>query len=64
VRAVDFDLNTIETVAGTGAYGDSGDNGPATEAMLARPRGVAFDYDGNLIIADTYNNRYRSVGLK
>jgi len=64
VRAVDFNLNTIVTVAGTGTYGDSGDNGLATQAMLARPRGVAFDYDGNLIIADSYNNRYRIVRLK
>jgi len=68
IRVVDFDLNTIETVAGTGEYpvnaNDIGDGGPATEAKLANPRGVAFDPDGNLIIADTYNNRYRGVRLK
>ena len=64
IRVVDFTRNTNATIAGTGTYGFSGDGGPANEAELAKPRGVAFDYDGNLIIADTYNNRYRIVRLK
>jgi uncharacterized protein (TIGR03437 family) len=51
----------ITTVAGNGAPGFSGDNGPATSAQLYGPCGVAVDAAGNLYIADTYNQRIRKV---
>ena len=51
----------ITTVAGTGAGGYSGDNGPATSAQLSDPGGVAIDSAGNLEIADNVNNRVRVV---
>jgi uncharacterized protein (TIGR03437 family) len=51
----------IATVAGTGSYGYSGDNGPATSAQLYGPSGVAVDAAGNLYIADSYNDRIRKV---
>jgi trimeric autotransporter adhesin len=55
----------ITTVAGTGGgspYGNfGGDEGPATNAQLAQPRGIAFDSAGNLYIADTGNHRIREV---
>jgi uncharacterized protein (TIGR03437 family) len=51
----------IATVAGSGSYGFSGDNGPATSAQLDLPRGVAVDSAGNLYIADYGNNRIRKV---
>jgi uridylate kinase len=51
----------ITTEAGTGALGDGGDGGPAFQAMLALPAGVRVDSQGNLYIADTYNNRVREV---
>jgi hypothetical protein len=51
----------ITTVAGSGNYGFSGDNGPATSAELDAPNGIALDSAGNLYIADTYNNRIRKV---
>jgi sugar lactone lactonase YvrE len=63
IRAVDFTANTIETVAGTGVRGFSGDGGPAIAARLALPYGVGFDADGNLYIADTYNHRIRRVKM-
>ena len=51
----------IATVAGNGACGFSGDNGPATSAQLDFPMGVAVDSSGNLYIADTYDYRIRKV---
>ena len=51
----------ITTVAGTGAAGFSGDDGPATQAALNRPSGVTVDSDGNLYIADHFNQRVRKV---
>ena len=50
----------IYTVAGTGQPGYSGDSGPATAAQLNDPRSVAADGSGNLVIADTRNNRIAS----
>jgi NHL repeat-containing protein len=52
---------TIETVAGTGTAGYSGDGGPGAAAELNLPHGVAFLPDGTLLIADTLNNRIRAV---
>ena len=52
----------ITTVAGTGTDGYGGDGGPATQAMLSLPVGVALGRDGSLFIADTNNNRIRKVG--
>ena len=51
----------IYTVAGDGTLGFSGDGGPATAAELALPGGVTVDTSGNVLIADTYNNRIRVV---
>jgi sugar lactone lactonase YvrE len=51
----------IATVAGNTAAGYSGDNGPAANAQLSRPSGVAVDSEGNLYIADTDNNRVRKI---
>jgi uncharacterized protein (TIGR03437 family) len=51
----------ISTVAGNGRASYSGDGGPATEATLQQPTGLAFDAAGNLYIADTNNNRIRKV---
>ena len=43
--------------------GFAGDDGPATQALLNAPAGVAIDAAGNLYIADTGNNRIRKVFL-
>src|SRR6266700_2044524 len=51
----------IYTVAGQGLYGFGGDGGPATRARFAAPNDVALDHAGNVVIADTGNNRVRVV---
>jgi sugar lactone lactonase YvrE len=48
---------SITTVAGTGTFGFSGDGGPAIEAKLSSPNGVALGPDGSLYIADTFRIR-------
>ena len=52
----------IVTVAGNGEKGFSGDGGPAIEAALNGPVGLAADAEGYLYIADSGNNRVRVVG--
>ncbi len=51
----------IYTVAGDGAFGFFGDGRPATRAELGSPSDVAVDGAGNLVIADTNNNRVQVV---
>ena len=53
---------TITTVAGqAGVSGFAGDGGTATSAELAGPFGIVVDSDGNLYIADQFNDRIRKV---
>jgi sugar lactone lactonase YvrE len=51
----------INTVAGNGIAGFSGDGGAAVSAQLFGPSGVTVDEAGNLFIADSDNNRIRKV---
>ena len=60
VRKIDAATGIITTVAG-GNFGYSGNGGPATNASLAEPQGVAVDVHGNLYIADTMNFVVRKV---
>src|ERR1039458_548473 len=52
---------TITTVAGNNTAGYSGDAGAATAAELDGPAAVWIDSQGNLYIADPFNNRIRLV---
>jgi sugar lactone lactonase YvrE len=61
VRRVDGGTKFIQTIAGTGAKGFSGDGGSATSARLSGPFGIALDASANLYIADTSNQRVRFV---
>ena len=51
----------IATVAGNGAPGFSGDNGPALQAMFNGPFAVAVDARGNVYVGDIANNRIRKI---
>ena len=51
----------ITTIAGTGTAGATGDSGTSTKATVSGPLGVAVDLSGNVIIADTANNKLRKI---
>ncbi len=61
VRKVNNSDNTIRTFAGGNGKGTSGDGGPATEAKLSYPYGVAVDRYGTVYIADADNHRIQKV---
>jgi sugar lactone lactonase YvrE len=63
VHRVERKTGILTTVAGTGTYGYSGDGGPANEATLGGPFGLALDRKGNLYISDEGNERVRRVDL-
>jgi sugar lactone lactonase YvrE len=63
VRKVDAKSGVITTFAGTGKSGYSGDGGPAAEAQLVEPNGIALDKKGRLFIADVRGQRVRVVDL-
>ncbi|MBV6509295.1 MAG: Serine/threonine-protein kinase PknD [Acidimicrobiales bacterium] len=60
VHRIDPD-GSVSSVAGTGEAGFGGDDGPAKDARLNSPEGVAVSDGGDLYIADTGNNRIRRV---
>ena len=60
VRKIDAS-GVITTFAGTGEWGSSGDAGPAAEARLHGPRGLAFDAAGNLYVAEHRGHRIRRI---
>lgn len=64
IRVVDFQANTINTVAGNGTAGFAGDGGPAVAAELNNPRDIEFGPDGRLYVADTENHRVRVIDLE
>jgi hypothetical protein len=60
VRRIDIATGIIDTVAGTGASGATGDGGPATDASLGAAQ-VAVAPNGDLYIGDSDNKRIRKV---
>ncbi|GEM_PF-644593 len=60
-RVRKMDTNGIMMTVAGGGNNNPGDYGPATSAKLSSPRGVAFDSQGNLYIADIGYNRIRKV---
>ncbi|MHB8594657.1 MAG: choice-of-anchor P family protein, partial [Acidimicrobiales bacterium] len=51
----------LEPLAGNGAFGFSGDGGPAVAARLFDPGGAAVDASGDIFVADTGNDRIRRM---
>ena len=64
VRAIDLQTGTIQTVAGTGTAGFSGDNGPALEAKLNQPWALDLSPDGaTLLFSEIGSHRVRMLSL-
>jgi sugar lactone lactonase YvrE len=61
IRRISLD-GRIQTVAGTGEPGHGGDDGPAAEARLSWPAGMAVGADGSVYVADSGNDRIRQIG--
>lgn len=58
---LDADGRVTAVLAGTGTRGNTGDGGPAIEATLGGPKGLAVAEDGDLYFADTENHTVRYV---
>ena len=56
-----YQPNIIQTIAGTGEPGYSGDGGPATQALQREPFMCAFDRQGNLYVAEARNHCVRRI---
>jgi len=64
VRRIDAASGIIATLAGTGEAAYGGDGGPAAQAGLAEPNGLAFDAEErHLYITDVADHRVRVVDL-
>jgi streptogramin lyase len=54
----------IQTVAGNGQTGYSGDGGPALQATFNKPHEIRFDKEGNVFVTDMVNNVVRRIDAK
>lgn len=61
IRKVNLSDGLITTVAGDGTARSHGDGGPAKDAGLFAPKGIALDKEGSIYIADSGNGRIRKV---
>ncbi|MEI9814833.1 MAG: hypothetical protein WDO18_20315 [Acidobacteriota bacterium] len=61
IRRVPAAGGVATVFAGTGTAGSSGDGGPAAQAQLNNPFGLAFDPQGTLYVADSGGNRIRAI---
>jgi streptogramin lyase len=61
IRRIDPRTGIIETIAGCGESGLSGDGGPARQACMNQPYGLVIDHAGNIYIADRLNGCVRRI---
>ena len=60
----DIQAGKIVHIAGTGAKGFTGNGGPAKDATLSGPKGIAVAPNGNVYLADTESHCIRMIDLK
>lgn len=61
IRKANPGSGIINSIAGTGVSGYSGDGSAATSAQLSSPQGITTDGAGNVYIADAGNNVIRKI---
>ena len=61
IYRMDLNANTLHHLAGTGKKGYSGDGGPARQAALSGPKGVALGPNGDIYFADTESHTIRVI---
>ncbi|MBL4886180.1 MAG: hypothetical protein JKY95_16815 [Planctomycetaceae bacterium] len=62
VYKIDLNKKMLFHIAGTGGKaGYKGDGGPAKQAVLAGPKGIAIDNKGNIFLADTESHTIRRI---
>ncbi|MCC7420188.1 MAG: hypothetical protein IT428_07915 [Planctomycetaceae bacterium] len=59
VYRIDLERGTLHHLAGTGKSGYAGDGGPARDAQLAGPKGLALAPNGDIYLADTESHTIR-----
>lgn len=64
VLKLDLTSGKIHLIAGTGASGFTGNGGPARQATLKGPKGIAIDREGNVWLADTESHTVRMIDAK
>jgi len=64
VLKFDIKAGKIYHIAGTGKKGFTGNGGPAKEATLSGPKGIAIDAEGNAWLADTESHSVRMINAK
>jgi sugar lactone lactonase YvrE len=62
ILRIDRRTQTLHRIAGTGQQGYAGDGGPAVNAKLGGPKGLAYR-PGELFVADTENHVIRRIDL-
>jgi DNA-binding beta-propeller fold protein YncE len=63
VRKIDA-KGILNTIAGTGEKGKGGDDGPALKAEFDGPHHLTVAANGDVYLADTWNNRVRKIDAK
>jgi hypothetical protein len=61
VREVSASSDDVSTIAGTGTAGITGNSGPAAQAELECPAGLALDKSGDIYISDSCANQVREI---
>lgn len=64
VYKIDMASQTLHRIAGTGEQGFTGNGGPALNATLSGPKGIAIGPNGNVYLADTESHSVRMIDLE